>query len=81
MSEEQRDRVVPTESSSTETDSIKFPRSLPTIKRATKWLVAEAMKRAKGNQSVAAALLGISQQALSKRLKQESSEIKRSEST
>ena len=81
MSEEQRDRVIPMESSSKETDFMKFPRSLPTIKQATKWLVAEAMKRAKGNQSVAAALLGISQQALSKRLKQESSEIKKSEST
>jgi transcriptional regulator with PAS, ATPase and Fis domain len=73
MSDEQKDRVIPTESSSKQIDSMKFPRSLPTIKQATKLLVAEAMKRAKGNQSVAAALLGISQQALSKRLKQEAS--------
>jgi DNA-binding NtrC family response regulator len=44
----------------------------PTIKDATRWLVGQAMKRAKGNQSIAAGMLGISQQALSKRLKKES---------
>jgi DNA-binding NtrC family response regulator len=44
---------------------------LPTIKQATDLLVQEAMKRANGNQSIAAGLLGISQQALSKRLKKE----------
>lgn len=37
-------------------------------------LVDEAMRRAKGNQSIAARMLGISQPALSKRLKQRSSE-------
>lgn len=41
----------------------------PTIKEATRWLIAEAMKRAGGNQSIASRMLGISQQALSKRLK------------
>ncbi|MFO8082737.1 MAG: sigma-54 dependent transcriptional regulator [Desulfobacterales bacterium] len=41
----------------------------PTIKEATLWLIAEAMKRAEGNQSIASQMLGISQQALSKRLK------------
>jgi DNA-binding NtrC family response regulator len=45
----------------------------PTIKEATHWLVEEAMKRAKGNQSIAAGMLGISQQALSKRLQKMSS--------
>ncbi len=52
-------------------NKIIFPENLPTIKEASSLLVAEAMKRAKGNQSVAATLLGISQQALSKRLKKE----------
>jgi DNA-binding protein Fis len=41
----------------------------PTIKEATQWLIAEAMNRSDGNQSIAAGMLGISQQALSKRLK------------
>ena len=41
----------------------------PTIREATQWLIAEAMKRAEGNQSIASRMLGISQQALSKRLK------------
>lgn len=43
----------------------------PTIKEATQWLIAEAMNRSKGNQSIAAGMLGISQQALSKRLKKD----------
>jgi transcriptional regulator with PAS, ATPase and Fis domain len=49
--------------------SIVFPGPvLPTIKQATELLVREAMQRANGNQSIAAGMLGISQQALSKRL-------------
>lgn len=48
---------------------VTFSSRLPTIKEATELLVAEALKRTDGNQSVAARLLGISQQALSKRLK------------
>ncbi|MCU0613785.1 MAG: sigma-54 dependent transcriptional regulator [Desulfobacterales bacterium] len=41
----------------------------PTIKEVTLWLISEAMNRSDGNQSIAAGMLGISQQALSKRLK------------
>ena len=48
--------------------SISFPKKLPTIKHVTELLVQEAMKRATGRQSYAAQMLGISQQALSKRL-------------
>jgi transcriptional regulator with PAS, ATPase and Fis domain len=60
-----------TETSAGVANEIVFPRELPTIKQTTKLLVAEAMSRAKGNQSIAASMLGISQQALSKRLIQE----------
>lgn len=42
---------------------------LPTLQQAGKLLVDEAMQRSTGNQSIAARLLGISQPALSKRLK------------
>ena len=42
---------------------------LPTLQQAADMLVAEAMQRAQGNQSIASRLLGISQPALSKRLK------------
>ncbi len=42
---------------------------LPTLKQASTELVLKAMEEAKGNQSAAAKILGISQQALSKRLK------------
>ncbi len=48
--------------------------ALPTIHQAVGLLITEAMKRAKGNQSIACRLLGISQPALSKRLKQQQSE-------
>jgi DNA-binding NtrC family response regulator len=47
---------------------LKFSKKLPTIKQATWLLTAEAMLRARGNQSIASHLLGISQQALSRRL-------------
>lgn len=42
---------------------------LPALHEVADLLVAEAMKRAEGNQSIACRLLGISQPALSKRLK------------
>jgi transcriptional regulator with PAS, ATPase and Fis domain len=48
---------------------ITFSHNLPTIKHATRILIEEAMRRTGGNQSRAAKILGISQQALSKRLK------------
>jgi DNA-binding NtrC family response regulator len=43
--------------------------ALPTIHQAISFLVTSAMKRAGGNQSVACRILGISQPALSRRLK------------
>ena len=43
---------------------------LPTFSEAAGFLVLEAIDRAGGNQTIAARLLGISQPALSKRLKQ-----------
>lgn len=45
-----------------------FPDRLPTLKEVADLLVDEAMKRAGGNQAIAAGLLGITPQALSKRL-------------
>jgi transcriptional regulator with GAF, ATPase, and Fis domain len=52
-----------------EEDGIRFPASLPTIEKTTRLLIAEAMQRANNNQRIASNLLGISQPALSKRLK------------
>jgi len=46
-----------------------FADPLPTIKEATRMLIDEALERAGNNQTIAATMLGISQQALSKRLK------------
>ncbi|WP_375753556.1 sigma-54-dependent transcriptional regulator [Vibrio sp. HN007] len=42
---------------------------LPTLQKMSELLVAEALERSEGNQSLAARMLGISQPALSKRLK------------
>lgn len=46
-------------------------KSLPSIHDVADLLVSEAMKRADGNQSIACRLIGISQPALSKRLKKQ----------
>jgi DNA-binding NtrC family response regulator len=46
-----------------------FHERLPTLKKSANLLVMEAIKRTKGNQSMAARLLGITQPALSSRLK------------
>jgi DNA-binding NtrC family response regulator len=43
---------------------------LPTLRESDSLLIAEAMRRAEGNQSIAARLLGISRTALNKRLNQ-----------
>lgn len=52
----------------TESDFSLFT-TLPTLKYASELLIQEALKRADGNQSEAARILGISRQALNKRLK------------
>jgi transcriptional regulator with PAS, ATPase and Fis domain len=48
---------------------VSFSEQLPTLKQAEQSLIDEALKRAKGNQSIAARNLGITRQALNKRLK------------
>ncbi len=50
-------------------ESVIFNNKLPTIREVTERHVEEAMKRAGGKQTRAAQMLGITQQALSKRLK------------
>ena len=47
---------------------VSFGEVLPSLKQVGELLVSEAVKRAAGNQSIAARMLGISHQALSKRL-------------
>ena len=48
---------------------ISFPDRLPTIKETEESLIDEALKRANGNQTIAADLLGISRRALNNRLR------------
>ena len=45
-----------------------FPEHLPTLRQIEQLLVDEALRRSGGNQSIAAAMLGITRQALNKRL-------------
>lgn len=49
---------------------VTFGEVLPTMKENTELLIEEALRRADGNQAIAAEMLGISRQALNKRLKQ-----------
>jgi DNA-binding NtrC family response regulator len=49
--------------------SVTFSERLPTLKELEQNLVEEAMRRAGGNQSIAALSLGITRQALNKRLR------------
>ena len=53
---------------------IVFKERLPTLSQAHELLIAEAMKRAKGVKSTAATILGITPQALGKRLQRRDSE-------
>ena len=50
-------------------DLIRFPGRFPTLKETEESLIEEALKRAEGNQTIAADLLGISRRALNNRLK------------
>jgi DNA-binding NtrC family response regulator len=43
-------------------------KDLPTLKQAERFLIERALERAKGNQGIAASILGITRQALNKRL-------------
>jgi DNA-binding NtrC family response regulator len=54
--------------------AVAFPDPLPTLKQASQLLVDEALQRAEGNQSIAAMMLGISRQALNKRIKKQRTE-------
>ena len=47
---------------------ISYSGRFPTLREAEDYLIAEALERADGNQSVAARMLGVSQSTLSRRL-------------
>lgn len=49
---------------------ISYSGKFPTLKEAEDFLIAEALKKSKGNQSIAADLLGVNQSTLSRRLKE-----------
>jgi len=53
-----------------ETPLLSFSEQLPTLRQAEQSLISEAMKRSDGNQAIAAMHLGISRQALNRRLRQ-----------
>ena len=49
--------------------AIRFSHQLPTLREAERALVTEALERAQGNQSIAARMLGITRQALNRRVR------------
>lgn len=55
-------------------DTIAYPGRFPTLKEAEESIINEALKRAEGNQTIAAELLGISRRALNNRLRRASDE-------
>ena len=55
-------------SSISENNQLAFSAKLPTLKQVEQLLIEEALRRSNGNQSIAALSLGISRQALNKRL-------------
>ena len=59
----------PADSPSEKGALISFAQQLPTLKQIEQMLIDEALQRSNGNQSIAALSLGISRQALNKRLK------------
>ncbi len=67
-----RDKIFREENFSTDTttseEGIIFSDHLPTLKEAEESLIAEALKRAEGNQRIAADILGLSRRALNNRL-------------
>jgi DNA-binding NtrC family response regulator len=48
---------------------VNFPGRFPTLKETEEFVIAEALKRAENNQTIAAELLGISRRALNNRLR------------
>jgi DNA-binding NtrC family response regulator len=46
-----------------------FPETLPTLKDMEQGLIDEALRRAGGNQTIAAELLGLSRRALNNRIR------------
>lgn len=61
-------------SSNSEELGIYFADHLPTLKESEDLLIKEALKRADGNQTIAAQLLGISRRALNNRIQRKNSE-------
>lgn len=55
-------------------DTIAYPGRFPTLKEAEESIINEALKRAQGNQTIAAELLGISRRALNNRLRRANGE-------
>jgi len=51
---------------------ISFSERMPTLKQGEQLLISEALRRSNGNQAIASQMLGMTRQALNKRLKQAS---------
>jgi DNA-binding NtrC family response regulator len=56
-------------------ESVSFGERIPTLDQCRELLIAEAMRRAGDNQTIAAEMLGISRSALNKRINRGKSEV------
>ncbi|MBF0452205.1 MAG: sigma-54-dependent Fis family transcriptional regulator [Candidatus Magnetomorum sp.] len=74
MNRQKKNNHTQSEKKLTVLNVFKTLKELPTIKDSSEQLIHEALKRANGNLSIAAPILGITRQALSKRLKRQSLE-------
>ena len=61
--------AMPHEESGAEAPRVTWGEKLPTLKEISEMLLDEALRRSNNNQSIAAQMLGVTQQALSKRLR------------
>jgi len=68
---EELDEILTDNNQATTQQSTIFPELLPNLVEAGHQLVSEAMRRAHGNQTLAASTLGITRQGLAKRLKKQ----------
>lgn len=63
------EQEIKIETKVSENKKVNFGLELPTLKEVQNTLVKEALKRANNNQSIAAQILGVTRQALNKRIK------------
>lgn len=71
ISERKQNGEIVAEITQPDQKSINYSGAFPTLKEVEDFFIDEALKKAEGNQSIAARLLGVSQSTLSRRMKKD----------